>query len=321
MVRKLVVLVVVLGLLGLAAFWFLTMPRSVAADELQGHQPDLANGAYMFEAAGCESCHAAPASAKCDDPQVKEPETLAGGRCLITPFGTFNVPNISPDPDAGIGGWTTADFVTAMKYGIAPGGTHLYPAFPYYSYQRMKVEDMIDIKAHLDTLPKSSNRPPPHDLGFPFNFRRGLGLWQLLYIDGKTFQPDPAKSETLNRGAYLVHAASHCSECHSPRNFMGGIEESLAFSGALAAEGSGWIPNITTDPATGIGDWSHADIVTMLETGFTPEFDSVGGPMAAVQKNMAKLTAEDRAAIAEYLKSLPPIKSEKPAAPAATPAS
>jgi mono/diheme cytochrome c family protein len=318
MIRRLIVLALVLGVIGAIAFWLLSIPRTLAAGDLPPHTPDLANGEYVFNAGGCESCHAAPASEKCDDPQVKDPTTLSGGRCLRTPFGTFNVPNISPDRQHGIGDWSTPDFVTAMKLGTAPGGVHLYPAFPYYSYQRMRLEDIIDLKAYLDSLPASANAVPPHDLPFPFNIRRGLGLWKLLYIDGRTFDPASIESASpeVSRGAYLVRAVAHCSECHSPRNFMGGIKESQAFSGAPAAEGTGYVPNITTDPDTGIGDWSHDDIANLLETGFTPEFDSVGGAMAAVTRNTAKLTDQDRAAIAAYLKTLPALKGSRPAAPA-----
>jgi mono/diheme cytochrome c family protein len=312
MIRKLVIVVIVLGLVGLAGFWFLTAPRSLAASALPDHKPDLANGAYMFWAGGCESCHAA-AGAKGDE-QLK----LGGGLALVTPFGTFHAPNISPDKENGIGDWSTADFVNAMKFGVAPDGSHLYPAFPYASYRHMTLEDLIDLKAYLDTLPAVAAAAPDHELSFPFTIRRGLGLWQLLYADGATFTPDPAASAEVNRGAYLVTGPGHCGECHSPRNLIGGIIASRAYSGGPAPEGDGFIPNITPDPETGIGSWSEDDIVTMLETGFTPEFDSVGGSMAPVQKNMAKLTAEDRKAIAAFLKSLPPIKSEKPPSPAPT---
>jgi mono/diheme cytochrome c family protein len=312
MLRKLVILIVGLGIVGLAGFYLITMPHSVAANELPDHKPDIANGAYIFNAGGCESCHAAPATDKCSDPKAKDPEKLGGGRCLATPFGTFNVPNISPDPDYGIGKWTTAQFVNAMKYGIRADGAHLYPAFPYTSYQRIKTEDLIDLKAYLDTLPPVANAVPPHDLRFPFSMRRGLGLWQLLYVDGKPFQPDPKAGGEINRGAYLVSGPAHCGECHTPRNFFGGVKQSVAFSGGPAPEGSSYIPNITPDEETGIGKWSHDDIVQMLETGFKPNFDSVGGAMAAVQRNMAKLTPEDRKAIAAYLKTLPAIKAARP---------
>ena len=199
--RRLILLLVVLVLVGLAAFWFLTAPRSFAASDLPDHKPDLANGAYMFIAGGCESCHAAK-DAKGDE-QLK----LGGGQVLDTPFGKFHVPNISPDKEHGIGSWAVLDFVNAMKWGVGPGGIHLYPAFPYTSYQRMKMEDLIDLKAYLDTLPAVANAVPPHELPFPFGFRRGLGLWQLLYVDGKTFVPDPKASEAVNRGGYLVAGA------------------------------------------------------------------------------------------------------------------
>jgi len=294
----------VIGIAGVIVFYLLTMPRTVPASELPAHTPDLANGEYMFTAGGCAECHAVPVS-KCKDPKTKDNHVLAGGRCIKTPFGVFNVPNISPDKETGIGNWGTLDFVNAMNRGIAPGGEHLYPAFPYTSYQRMTYEDLIDLKAYLDTLPAVKNEVPPHELTFPYNIRRGLGLWQLLYVNGKTFKPDPKRSAELNRGAYLVEGSGHCGECHSPRNFLGGVIRSEAFAGARNPEGRGRIPNITPSH-DGIGDWSADDIAYMLETGNTPDFDVVGGLMAPVQENMAKLKPEDRTAIATFLKSLPP---------------
>ena len=156
--------------------------------------------------------------------QHQGPRLLVGGRCLKTPFGTFHVPNISPDKDTGIGNWTTLDFVNAMKRGVAPDGSYLYPAFPYTSYQRMTYEDLIDLKAYLDSLPAVKSDVPPHELKFPFNLRRGLGLWHQLYVDGESFVPDANASAELNRGAYLVRGAGHCTECHSARNLLGGID-------------------------------------------------------------------------------------------------
>ena len=293
-----------IGLLGAIAFFLLTTPRALPASALPAHTPDLANGAYMFTAGGCAECHAAPLG-KCDDKKTLDKTVLAGGRCLKTPFGVFNVPNISPDKEHGIGTWSTLDFVTAMKLGVAPGGEHLYPAFPYTSYQRMRSEDLIDLKAYLDTLPASSNAVPEHDLAFPFNVRRGLGLWQLFYVDGKTFVPDPKATAELNRGAYLVQGPGHCGECHSPRNIFGGVIASEAYAGARNPEGKGTIANITPSK-DGIGDWSGADIIDFLENGNLPDGDVVGGSMAAVQGNMAKLTPQDRGAIATYLEALPP---------------
>jgi mono/diheme cytochrome c family protein len=302
--RRALLALLALAVAGAVAFYVLTIPRSIEASALPEHVPDLANGKYMFIAGGCAECHAAPLKA-CDDRKTKEKELLGGGRCLKTPFGTFNVPNISPDKETGIGTWSPLDFINAMKLGIAPGGEHLYPAFPYTSYQRMRFEDLIDLKAYLDSLPPVKNEVAAHDLPFPFNIRRGIGLWHWLYVDGKSFLPDPQASAELNRGAYLVLAPGHCSECHSPRNIIGGIIADEAFAGAREPDGKGSVPNITPSP-DGIGDWSEEDIVYFLETGNTPDYDTVGGSMAAVQRNMAKLTPEDRDAIALYIKSLPP---------------
>lgn len=270
--------------------------------------PDLENGKKMFFAGGCSSCHAAPASRQCDNPKTADPFRLVGGRCLKTPFGTFHVPNITPDKEAGIGGWTDAQFIAAMREGVSPDGEHYYPAFPYVSYQRMHDKDLIDLKAFLDTLPVEKSDIPDHDLSFPYNIRASLGVWKWLFLDGKRFEPDPDKSDLVNRGAYLVQGPGHCGECHSPRNQLGAIITSKKLSGAPNPEGKGIVPNITPHPS-GIKDWSVADIVTALETGLTPSFDTFGGSMVKVQENMARLEKRDLEAIAAYLKSLPPIPS------------
>jgi mono/diheme cytochrome c family protein len=215
------------------------------------------------------------------------------------------VPNISPDKATGIGNWTTLDFVNAMKHGVAPDGTYLYPAFPYPSYQRMTYEDLIDLKAYLDTLPAVNNKVPPPKLHFPYNIRRALGLWDRLYVDGKSFTPDPNASAKINRGAYLVEGPAHCSECHSSRNLLGGIAKGTEFAGSPGLEGKGHVPNITPSD-DGIGNWSEEDIAYLLETGTKPDYDTIGEAMAPVQRNMAKLTPADRESIAAYIKSLPP---------------
>jgi mono/diheme cytochrome c family protein len=299
-----------LGVAGAIVFYLLTMPKTVPAAALPAHTPDLTNGEYIFTAGGCAECHAEPAG-RCKEVKIKDETRLAGGRCLKTEFGVFNVPNISPDKETGIGNWSTLDFVNAMKRGIGPGGTHLYPSFPYSSYQRMTYEDLIDLKAYLDTLPAVKHKASPHVLTFPYNIRRAVGLWQLLYVDGQTFEPDGKASAEVNRGAYLVEGPGHCGECHSPRNFLGGIMSSQAFAGARNPEGKGRIPNITPHK-DGLADWTEEDIAYLLETGNTPDFDVIGGLMAPVQDNMAKLKAEDRSAIAAYLKSLPPLPDAVP---------
>lgn len=312
--RRFLMLLVLAGIAGLIGFFVITQPDTIREASLPNRKPDLASGERLFFAGGCASCHAVPASDRCDDPQYKDKHSLGGGRCLLTPFGTFYAPNISSDKQTGIGGWTTVQFVNAMKRGVSPTGTHYYPAFPYSSYQRMKLEDLIDLKGYLDTLPAVKSEVPAHDLPLPFRWRRTLGVWKALYLDGKTFAPDPSKSDEINRGAYLVEGPGHCGECHTPRNLLGGFDLAKHLAGGPAPEGGGWIPNIT--PAKdGIGSWTQADIETLLASGTTPDYDTVGGSMTAVVRNMSQLKPEDRKAMAAYLKSLPPIDNPKPKAP------
>jgi mono/diheme cytochrome c family protein len=273
------------------------------AADLPDRTPDVSNGKKMFIAGGCAECHAAPVEA-CDSLDIEDEMRLAGGRCLKTDVGTFYAPNISPDPESGIGGWSTLDFVNAMKRGVAPGGVHLYPAFPYTSYQRMRFSDLIDLKVYLDTLPPVRSTVPDNDLRFPYNIRRSVGIFQRLYVDGKTFVPDPDASESINRGGYLVLGPGHCTECHSPRNALGGLIASEAFAGATSPERRGDAPNITPSPE-GIGGWSQQDIVYFFETGSDPDFNVVGESMVPVKENMARLPASDRDAIAAFLKTLP----------------
>jgi mono/diheme cytochrome c family protein len=301
MLRKLVLLLVLVALIGAAAFWYVTAPQRVAASTLAPHTPNLDNGKTMFLVGGCASCHATP--------NQEDKTRLGGGLGLKSPFGTFFTPNISPDRKEGIGGWSEADFVTAMWKGTAPDGSHYYPAFPYTSYQRMKLEDVRDLFAYLKTLPPVEGKPRDHDLPFYLKIRRLLGGWNFLFLDGQQFKPDPSKSEEWNRGAYLVNGPGHCAECHSPRNVFGAIIARERFAGGPDPEGGdGWVPNIT--PA-GIGDYSQRDIERILETGDMPDGDSVGGAMTAVVDNISKISAADRAAIALYLKSLPPVEGPK----------
>jgi mono/diheme cytochrome c family protein len=278
-----------------AVFWVVTVPSVVPASALPSYTPNLANGEVVFNAGGCSSCHAVKG----------EPRTmLGGGLALPSPFGTFYAPNISPHPTNGIGKWSEADFVTAMMKGTSPSGAHLYPAFPYTSYQHAKVEDVRDLFAYIKTLPQVAGRAPPHDLRFPFNIRRLVGGWKFLFLDGKPFIPDPKQSDQWNRGAYLVNSLGHCAECHSSRNALGAIVEARRFAGGPNPEGEGWVPNITQK---GLKGWSEADIAALLKTGELPEGDSVGGSMVRVVKNTSLLSDDDRTAMAVYLKSLPPV--------------
>jgi mono/diheme cytochrome c family protein len=299
--RRLAVGLVVLAVLGAAVFWFLTIPHTIDAATLGSRNVDLGNGRTMFYAGGCVECHATPGQ--------DNREQLGGGLALKTPFGIFHAPNISSDRRYGIGAWRELDFVTAMVKGTSPTGQHYYPAFPYTSYQRMDVGDLRDLFAYLKTLPAVQAASREHELRFPFNVRRGLGLWKLLYLDGEPFRPHPGRPASWNRGAYLVTGPAHCGECHTPRNLFGGPIKSLSFAGGASPEGEGWIPNITQKP---LKDWSENDFIELLDTGRTENGESVSGPMAAVVKNTSALSREDRAAMAAYLKSLPPREGPSP---------
>ncbi|HEV3394953.1 MAG TPA: cytochrome c [Xanthobacteraceae bacterium] len=301
MLRRFVIEIAIVAVLGGGGFWILTVPQTVPASALGQHEADLANGRTVFIAGGCSGCHAVPGA----DDKTR----LGGGLALKSPFGTFYMPNISSDRRDGIGAWSEAEFVTALSQGTSPDGRHYYPAFPYTSYQRMRPDDLRDLFAYLKTLPAVSGKVREHDMSFPFSFRRGLGLWKLLYLDGKPFAPDPTKSAMLNRGAYLVEGAGHCAECHSPRNLIGGIIAAQRFAGGPNPEGKGWIPNITQKD---LGEWSEKDIAYLLETGQTPDGDSIGGAMTEVVRHTSQLAPEDRAAIAAYIKSLPPVEGPKP---------
>jgi mono/diheme cytochrome c family protein len=298
---KLLGAAVLLGCAGAVAGWFLTMPARLDSVTLAGlGSGDADRGRRIFIAGGCASCHARP---KAEGEARLE---LAGGEALRTPFGTFVAPNISQDERDGIGAWSLEDFANAMLKGVSPSGEHLYPAFPYASYARMKPGDVADLYAFLKTLPAVSGKAPAHDLAFPFNIRRGVGLWKLLYLSDDPVIDLPADAPAaVVAGRYLVEGPGHCGECHTPRDFAGGTRKDQWLAGAVAAEGEGIVPNITSGEG-GIGDWSEGDIASYLETGFTPDFDSVGGTMVEVQRNMAELTPEDRAAIAAYLKAIPP---------------
>ena len=303
--RRLVLAVVACGIVGVAALWFVTQPQTIAASALPAYTPSLDNGKTMFAIGGCSSCHAVPT----DNPDKADRLRLGGGLALKSPFGTFYVPNISPDPKDGIGAWSEANFVTALWKGTSEHGNHLFPAFPYTSYQHMQLNDIRDLFAYLKTLPPVAGKSRPHDLKFPFDQRELLGVWKLLFLHGGPFTPDPAKSAQWNRGAYLVNGPGHCAECHSPRDALGGIVENERFAGGPAPDGEGWVPNITPFGLRDDGKpWTDQEIASFLGDGMTPDGDFAGGPMADVINKTSLLSAEDRAAIAAYIAALPPVE-------------
>jgi mono/diheme cytochrome c family protein len=264
--------------------------------------PDPARGAYLAAAAGCETCHT--------DKEHHGPP-YAGGRALETQFGTFYSPNITPDPETGIGDWSEAQFLRALREGVGPDGANYFPVFPYPSFTGITDEDARAIKAYLFSLPPVRQVNRAHDVSFPFSWRFLQTGWKLLFFNPGQFRPAPQRSAAYNRGAYLVTAVAHCGECHTPRNWLGAMESDRFLAGNPHGPDGKKVPNITPDPRTGIGEWSEDDIVGLLTDGHTPDLDFVGGAMAEIVRNTSRLDDADRRAIAVYLKSVPAIHTPK----------
>ncbi len=306
-VKRLSVILALVAVFGVGIAWALSAPHArYSAEQWQAitKPGDAAAGRRMFFAGGCDSCHATPGQ--------PDPLRLGGGLELKTPFGSFYPPNISNDAADGIGARRDVDIANALLSGVSPSGEHYYPAFPYTSYQRMQPRDVADLIAFLRTLPAVQGRAPKHKLGFPFSIRRALGLWKLLYFENAGLPPDPKQSAQWNLGRYLVEGPGHCGECHTPRNLLGAMDPSRHFAGAPAPDGKGKTSNLT---ATVLADWTNADIVEALTSGFTPAGDVLGASMTGVVRNLAQLPLADREAIAEHLKSLPAIPATAPAKP------
>ena len=263
---------------------------------------DAGRGAYVLRLAGCATCHTAPKGGK----------FLAGGRELKSPFGSFFPPNITPDPETGIGNWSDEDFVRALREGKSPNGKPYYPAFPYTSYTSMTAQDMLDLKAYLGSIEPVRNDVPDHNLGFPFSVRAGMYVWRALFFDtGPQYSADPTQSEAWNRGAYIVNGPGHCNECHTPRNILGAMQRDRALSGNPKGPDNKPVPNITGHARLGIKDWSTDDVVSFLQIGLKPDGDFAGGAMTdVIEDATGKLTEADVTAIATYLKSLPAIPAQ-----------
>lgn len=261
-------------------------------------------GEYLINAGGCVDCHT-------EDSDEASP--LAGGRAIESPFGTFYSPNITPDVETGIGGWSDEEFVNAFWDGTNPEGEHYYPAFPYTSYTGVSREDLLAMKAYLFSLDPVSNATPEHELAWYISTRLAAGAWKLKNFDSQRFEADPGQSDEWNRGAYLVRHLGHCGECHTPRSATGGLQYDRELAGNPDWSDDEKIPNITPHKDDGIGKWSKSDIEYFLEVGMLPDGDFVGSTMGAVvDNNTGKLIRDDRVAIVIYLKSLPPLPSPEP---------
>ncbi|QUS40085.1 c-type cytochrome [Tardiphaga alba] len=318
--------IAITALLGVAGFFTLTSPWAwslihPSRDVADSGPADLKNGRDVFVASDCATCHATP----------NQPDhlKLGGGRVLDTEFGKFRMPNISSDPKDGIGGWTLAQFTRAVREGVGPAkflpdGQNLYPSFPYTSYQRLSANDVRDMFAFMKTLPAVAGKVPDHELKFPYNIRRGIGVWRLAFLDGKPLDDNAAQAgktgaplsqaDLVARGRYLVEGAGHCAECHSPRNFMGVIADAKRYGGGQAPDGKSFFPNISQHD-TGINFWAEASIVSYLKTGISPLGKTAGGDMAEVIANTKQLPDRDLKAIAAYLKTLPGVDNPAPGQP------
>lgn len=291
--RKLLKLLVLAGFVAAGIGLWVTAPSTVDAAQFTRLTGDATRGETVFTAAGCASCHHTKGS---EDKLV-----LTGGQEFVSDFGTFYAPNISSSAAEGIGDWSLEEFANAVTRGVSPEGQHYYPAFPFTAYTKMEDQDLVDLWAYMQTLPTSDVASKPHDVGFPFNIRRSVGGWKFLFMSDAYVMDVPPE---LERGRYLVEALAHCAECHTPRNPVGALDKARWMGGAPNPSGRGTIPALTPDKL----DWSAADVAYYLGSGFTPKYDVVGGHMAEVVENFSHLSAEDREAVAAYVKALPALQ-------------
>jgi mono/diheme cytochrome c family protein len=285
------------ALVGAAVFVVLTGAHP-SGRALPAHDPDPARGEVLYHVGGCISCHKASATAGVTGPPT-------GGAPFQTPVGTFWPGNLTRDPETGLGSWTAEQFVDAMTRGVSPDRRHYFPAFPYPSYRNMRVEDLLDLWAYMNGLEPVHAPGRAPDMPMPGLARRAVGLWKRFASGEDGFRPDPERSETWNRGAYLVHGPGHCGECHTPRNALMIPDESRAFAGGPHPRGDeGEVPSLLD--LEGRGRYSGvSDLTLALQFGETLGYDKLSsGGMADVQMNLAMLPEDDLRAIAEYLLSL-----------------
>jgi mono/diheme cytochrome c family protein len=250
----------------------------------------IERGKYLSDVGDCAACHTLPGSG----------QKFAGGRSIETPFGRLVAPNITPDPQTGIGAWTDQEFLNALTKGTGRNGTYLYPAMPYTYMTKLTVDDALAIRAYLNTVPPVYNEVRSNQLPFPFNVRSGMEAWNRLYFTSGQFRPVAGKSATWNRGAYLAEGLAHCGLCHTPKNVAGGDETSQRLQGYAV---QGWFaPNITNDNRRGLGGWSIDEVVSYLKTGHNKTAAATGLMAEVVMQSTSKMYDADLRAIAEYLK-------------------
>jgi mono/diheme cytochrome c family protein len=282
-----------LGFVGPAAIMVLIAFAAHAGQSDSQEFSQLERGRHLSLLGDCASCHTVPGSG----------QPFAGGRAIETPFGNINAPNITPDRDTGIGAWSDGEFDAAVRHGIRRDGSRLYPAMPFNAYTKMSRDEVVAIRAYLNTVTPVKNAVVANQLPFPFNIRAAMGVWDALYFSDGRYTPDPKQSAEWNRGAFLVEGPAHCGACHTPKTMLGGDKANDLFEGAQL---QGWFaPNITNDSRRGLGGWSIDDITAYLKTGHN-RITAATGPMAeAVELSTSTMDDGDLKAIATYLKSIP----------------
>jgi len=262
---------------------------------------DVARGEYLVHVAGCITCHTMKDS--------KGP-MLAGGRAIHSPYGDFYSSNITPDKETGIGDWSDADFVRALRHGKSPEKKTYYPAFPYAAYTHMRYQDMLDIKAYIFSTPPVRKENRDHNIRFPFSWRFTIQPWRWLFFSPGEEKSVPATQTLEARGRYIVEVLGHCGECHTPRNMVGGLKRGRPLAGTRYGPGGRSVPNITPDRETGIGNWSSGDFLFFFKTGLKPDGDDIQGDMReVVEGGLRHLNEADMRATAAYLKSLPAVRN------------
>ncbi len=296
--RKALAILVVLGLLLVGAALWLTAPET-ADPTVEAESGDPEQGRVFYLAGGCLGCHKPAADAEGSDPGLP-----SGGHPLPSPVGTFHAPNITPHEDSGIGAWSFSDFVTAMREGTSPGGNHYFPAFPYASYRTMSEQDLAHLYAYLMTLEPVDAPSRGHDIVASGLLRPFLGIWKAMALGERGFTPDTSRSESWNRGAYLVKGPGHCGECHTPRSLFFVMDQERYLQGGPHPEGKGSVPNLIGLIPRGEYD-SAASLKEAFEYGEMFGYgDMSSGGMGEVQGNLSRLPSEELDAIVEYLASL-----------------
>lgn len=268
-------------------------PAPVAIPSSPSSDPAVERGRYLAVAGDCVACHSVPGSG----------QPFAGGYRLETPFGALLSSNITQDKETGIGSWTQEDLANALRKGKGKRGENLYPAMPYTAYAKLTDEDVADLYAYLKTIPPVHNPVQSNQLPFPFNIRLMMSGWNLLFFDDAPLVDVPGKNAEWHRGRYLAEALEHCAACHTPKNLLGGDASGKPYQGAVL---QGWFaPNITSDPATGIGGWSDEQLLRYLRQG-NNDLAAASGPMAeAVINSTQYLTDTDLRAMVAYLRDIP----------------